>query len=68
MPDVAPLALPIGKAAERIGLSKGQFYREFLNTGRVRAVATGKRDRIVIVSELDDAFARYVAEQRGAAA
>jgi hypothetical protein len=68
MSAAAPLALPIRKAAEHIGLSRSQFYREFLNPGRVRAVVTGKRDRVVIVSELEAAFARYVAERRGEAA
>ncbi len=60
----SPLALPIAKAALHIGLSRGQFYREFLTPGRVKAVATGKRDRIVLVDELERAFALYVEEKR----
>ncbi len=63
-----PLAVPIAEAAKHVGLSRGQFYREYLNTvpPRVKAVPTGKRDRIILVDELEAAFARYVAEKRAA--
>lgn len=59
-----PVAVSIREAAQHIGLSRGQFYREFLTPGRVKAIPTGKRDRIVLVDELDAAFQRYVAEKR----
>jgi hypothetical protein len=64
-----PLAVPIAEAAKHVGLSRGQFYREFLksNPPRVAAVPTGKRDRIILVDELEAAFARYVAEKRAPA-
>ena len=63
-----PLAVSIGDAAQHVGLSRGQFYREFLKTDppRVQAVKSGKRDRIVLVNELEAAFTKYVAEKRGA--
>jgi hypothetical protein len=64
----SPLAVPIREAAQHVGLSRGQFYREFLTPGRVKAIATGKRDRIVLVAELEAAFVKYIAEKRGTAA
>lgn len=63
-PILKPRGLPIRKAAEYIGVSRSQFYREFVKPGRVRTVPTGKRDRIVLVDELDAALTAYVAEKR----
>jgi hypothetical protein len=59
-----PLAVPIREAAQHIGLSRGQFYREFLTPGLVKAIPTGKRDRIVLVAELEAAFEKYIAGKR----
>lgn len=64
--NVAPVAVPIKRAAEIVGLSRSQLYRELINPGRIRPVPTGKRDRVVIVSELLAAWDAYVAEKRQA--
>jgi hypothetical protein len=64
----SPLAVPIREAAQHIGLSRGQFYREFLTPGLVEAIPTGKRDRVVLVAELEAAFRKYIAEKRRPAA
>lgn len=63
---LSPLALSIAEAARHVGLSRGQFYREFLQTDppRVQAVHSGKRDRIVPLDELEAAFTQYLAEKR----
>jgi hypothetical protein len=66
--QLKPIAIGIRDAATHVGLSRGQFYREFLDTGRVRAVRTGIRDRVVIVAELEAALAAYVTEKRETAA
>lgn len=58
------LALCIADAARAVGLSRGQFYRVYLNPKRVTAIATGRRDRVVDVAELRKAYEAYVAEQR----
>jgi hypothetical protein len=61
-----PLAINIREAAEHVGLSRGQFYREFLqaNPPRLKAIPGGKRARIVVLSELEAAFAKYIEEKR----
>jgi hypothetical protein len=59
-----PLAVPILQAAQHVGLSRGQFYRVFLKPGRGKAIPTGKRDRIVLVDEIEAPFDKYVMEQR----
>jgi len=63
-----PIAVPIKVAAEIVGLSRAQLYREFIKPGRLRPVPTGKRDRVVIVAELEQAFKLYTAEKRAAIA
>ncbi len=60
----SPRAISIREAANHVGLSRGQFYREFINANRVTPIKTGKRDRIVLIKELDSAFDQYVAEKR----
>ncbi len=63
---LTPRALSINEAAKHVGLSRTQFYREFLKTDppRVQAIHSGKRDRIVILAELEEAFAQYISEKR----
>lgn len=59
------LAVSIPEAAKMVSLSRAHFYRTYLDTGRVKTVAIGRR-RMVVVSELRDAFAACVAEARAA--
>jgi ACT domain-containing protein len=58
------LAVDIATAAKMVGISRAQFYRLYLKPGRVTAIKTGKRDRIIDVAELTEAYRTYVAEQR----
>lgn len=58
------LAVQIPEAARIVGLSRTQFYRLFLNTGRLRTIPTGKRDRVIDRGELEAAYRAYIAEQR----
>lgn len=60
-----PLEISIAEAAEMVGLSRAQFYRDYLDTGRIRTVPKGRgRHRMVIVQELKRAHEQYVAERR----
>jgi len=58
----APLALDIKAAAAVVGLSRAQFYRLYINSGRVRAIKTGARDRVIDYEELQAAYKKLRAE------
>jgi hypothetical protein len=60
------MATDIKTAAKLVGMSRSKFYVEFLNTGRVRPIKTGIRDRIIDLPELRTAYATYCAERRAA--
>lgn len=61
-----PLEISIDEAARMVGLSRAQFYRDYLGPGRVKTVPKGRgRRRMVIVQELRRAHEQYVAERRG---
>jgi hypothetical protein len=57
------IAVNIPRAAELIGISKAQFHKVWINTGRIQAVDLGARGRAIIVADLRVAVARRVAEQ-----
>lgn len=61
-----PLEICIEEAAAMVGLSRAQFYRDYLSTGRVKTVRKGKgrRRRMVVVQELRRAHEEYVTERR----
>lgn len=59
------LAVSIPEAAKLVALSRAHFYRVYLDTGRIKPVALGKR-RMIVVTELRDAFTAFVAESRAA--
>lgn len=62
---VEPFEISIEQAAELVGLSRSQFYRDYLDTGRVRTVPKGRgRRRMIITQELRRAHEQYVAERR----
>lgn len=60
-----PLEISIEEAALMVGLSRAQFYRDYLSAGRLKTVRKGKgRRRMVVVQELRRAHEEYVAERR----
>lgn len=59
-----PLAVTIEEAARMVGISRAQFYRLYLDTGRLRTVPKGRRRRMVDVGELRRAYELLVAESR----
>jgi hypothetical protein len=63
-----PLAVDIATAARMVGISRAQFYRLYLTPGRVRAIKTGGRDRVIDVAELRGAYAALVADLRASEA
>ena len=52
----APLGVDIQTAAQLVGVSRAQFYRLYLKSGRLRAVKTGGRDRVIDYGELTAAY------------
>ena len=62
----APLAVSILDASRIVGMSRGQFYRVFLDTQRIKAIHSGKRDRVIDMSELRAAYDVWKAETRDA--
>lgn len=65
-PPVETLAVDIARAAEIVGISRAQFYRLYINPGRVRPLKTGGRDRVVDVGELRAAYDALKTELRAA--
>lgn len=61
---VSALAVDIATAARLVGISRAQFYRIYLTPGRLRAIKTGGRDRVIDVQELRAAYAQLVADTR----
>jgi hypothetical protein len=63
---VEPFEVTIEEAASIVGLSRAQFYRDYLSAGRVKTVRKGKgrRRRMVVVEELRRAHEEYVTERR----
>jgi hypothetical protein len=61
-----PLAVPVAEAARIVGLSRSQFYRVYIDSGRIKTIRTGKRDRVIDVPELKAAYAAFVIEERAA--
>jgi hypothetical protein len=61
-----PLAVTIEEAAKIVCLSRSEFYREYLDTGRVRPLPKGRkrRRRMIDVKELTIAYEQYKAETR----
>jgi excisionase family DNA binding protein len=51
------LGMDIQTAASAVGLSRAQFYRLYLKPGRIRAIKTGGRDRVIDYAELQKAYA-----------
>jgi hypothetical protein len=51
------LGMDIKDAAAAVGLSRAQFYRLYLKPGRIRAIKTGGRDRVIDFAELQKAYA-----------
>jgi hypothetical protein len=64
--NAEPLEISIDEAAKMVGLSRAQFYRDYLDTGRIKTVPKGRggRRRAIITQELKLAHERYVAERR----
>ncbi len=54
--NVAPLGVDIQTAAGLVGLSRAQFYRLYLQSGKLRAIKTGGRDRVIDYGELQAAY------------
>jgi methylmalonyl-CoA mutase cobalamin-binding subunit len=63
-----PLAVDIATAAQMVGISRAQFYRLYLTPGRVRALRTGGRDRVIDVGELCAAYELLKRELRASEA
>ena len=61
-----PLGCSIAQACKTVGMGKGDFYREFIVSGRIKPVKRGKRSRTIVVVELRQAFNNYIAEKRAA--
>lgn len=61
-----PLAVTIDEAARMVSLSRAEFYREYLDTRRIKAIPKGRgRRRLMIdVKELTVAYEQYKAETR----
>ncbi len=51
-----PLAVDIQTAAGLVGVSRAQFYRLYLKSGKLRAIKTGGRDRVIDYGELTAAY------------
>ncbi len=51
------LGMDIKDAAAAVGLSRAQFYRLYLKPGRIKAIKTGGRDRVIDYGELQRAYA-----------
>lgn len=66
MSQVEPLEVSIDEAARIVGLSRAQFYRDYLAPGRIATVpkGRGRRRRMIITQELRRAHEQYVAERR----
>lgn len=60
------LGCSITQACEMYGMGRGDFYRDFIRSGLVKPIKRGKRARTIVVAELREAFAKYVAEKRQA--
>lgn len=50
------LGMDIATAAVTVGMSRAQFYRLYLKSGRLRAIKTGGRDRVIDYGELVEAY------------
>jgi len=50
------LGVDIQTAARLVGVSRAQFYRLFIKSGKIRPVRTGKRDRVIDYAELTAAW------------
>jgi hypothetical protein len=50
--------MDITSAATAVGMSRAQFYRLYLKPGRLRAIKTGGRDRVIDVEELKAAYTK----------
>lgn len=60
-----PLEISIEEAAAMVRCSRAQFYRDYLDTGRIKTVPKGRgRRRMVIVEELRRAHEQFVRERR----
>ncbi|HEV8364601.1 MAG TPA: hypothetical protein VGQ52_13895 [Gemmatimonadaceae bacterium] len=62
--EVVPWAFSIPDAARMVGMSTSQFRRVFLDTGRLRSIPSGIRDRVIDASELHAAWEQFKAEKR----
>lgn len=60
---VEPLAVSIEEAARIVGVSRSQFYRLYLNSGRIKTIPMGRR-RMVDVRELHSAYELLAEESR----
>ncbi len=60
-----PLAVSQAQAAKLVGISRSQFWKEYIRTGRVKALDLGARGTSVLVSDLEAAIAQRAAEQTG---
>ena len=49
--------MDIQDAATAVGLSRAHFYRIYLKPGRIKAIKTGGRDRVIDYAELQAAYA-----------
>lgn len=53
-----PLAVSIARAAEMIGISRSQIYKEFIWTGELPTADLGARGKSVLVDDLQAAIRR----------
>ncbi|HEY7023065.1 MAG TPA: helix-turn-helix domain-containing protein [Ktedonobacterales bacterium] len=58
-----PVLLTIEQASKRLGFAKSYVYREFIQTGRIRAIRFGPRARRVPDSEISRFIRETMAEQ-----
>jgi hypothetical protein len=58
------LSITIDEAARMVGMSRAQFYRLYLDAGRIQTVPLGRRRRMIDVKELRRAYAQYVIDAR----
>lgn len=58
------IAVSIEEAAHMVGISRAQFYRVYLDTGRVVSVRHGRKSRVIDVEELQAAYGKFKQESR----
>jgi predicted DNA-binding transcriptional regulator AlpA len=51
------------EAQKRLGVGHSKFYKDFINSGRLRLVELGPRSKAAVEDELDDLIEELIAER-----